>query len=304
MAKHNGSALLSALFIVVLVSIATTTMTRYLQQTIQQTRLILASDDLYLASQSIVFWGMSTLHDTSPTKTLVFPVSQQGNVIVSGQLIDLQNRFNLNQLKKTSQEQDNQQTLARFYLLLNQVLGESHAEQHQLIIRATQSWINELPHGSTDYFNKDYQSFNPPYLAPHQLMWHLSEFRTILGVTPHIYKTMEPYLSALPLPTPINLNTVSLPVLMTLGDGISKEDAAAFIQYRDASSLKSLTEVNQFLQQHNISLDQVSLDSDYFLCVANVKTQGLTLTRYTLLKKTKIDRKNIILILQDAFNVS
>ena len=61
----NGSALLSALFIMTLIAIAATAMSTRLQLDIYQTRMTINSDKLYLASDVVKFWAMEQLKQKS-----------------------------------------------------------------------------------------------------------------------------------------------------------------------------------------------------------------------------------------------
>ncbi|WP_269570247.1 type II secretion system protein GspK [Legionella tunisiensis] len=108
--KKEGSALISALFIMTLVAIAATAMSTRLQLDIYRTRLTINSDKLYLASQALSFWAMDELTHKKKAPFLVgdtygkvasFPTKLQRlypEALIEGGLYDLQARFNLNNL--------------------------------------------------------------------------------------------------------------------------------------------------------------------------------------------------------------
>ena len=54
----KGSALISALFLMTLIAIVATAMSSRLQFDIYRTRLVIASDKLYLSSQYVMFWAL------------------------------------------------------------------------------------------------------------------------------------------------------------------------------------------------------------------------------------------------------
>lgn len=305
----KGSALISALFIMTLVAIATTAMMIRLQHDIQQVRLNLVMDKLYLASQEVVFWGMSALtKDPLPKdpRFYIFPQTQENSypgITLSGELVDLQGRFNLNILKNVESDEENQINESGFYLLLNQVLNESQASQNRLIVAATRDWVNEKVNvQSIDPYQVYYESQTPPYNAAHQPMKSISEFRLVRGVDEKLYKTMETYLTALPVPTPINLNTAPAPVLMTLGANIDEEDAKRLVSIRGPQGFQDLAQVNQFLSQYKIPVKRITLESDYFLCIAHAKTAGLEITHYAILKRGNHQNKRVTYLIYDSLN--
>ena len=107
--KHQGGALLTALFIMTLVAIVATAMSTKVQLDIYRTRLLLTHDKLYFASQAVTFWALGELNDkknklNKPDKQGMisqFPQKMVGidsQVTLSGGLYDLQARYNINNL--------------------------------------------------------------------------------------------------------------------------------------------------------------------------------------------------------------
>ncbi len=72
---------------------------------------------------------------------------------------------------------------------------------------------------------------------------HVSELRLVKGVSADVYARLAPYVCALPRGTPINVNTASVPVLMTLSDTTTEQTAKTIRQDGHASyrSLQDLT---------------------------------------------------------------
>jgi general secretion pathway protein K len=307
--KHRGSALISALFIMMLVSIATTAMMIRLRHDIQHVRLSITTDRLYLASQEVIFWGMSVLNETpipQDSRRYIFPKTQKNNypgILLSGKLLDLQGRFNLNQLIHQESDEQNQMHEAALYLLLNTVLEESRASQNRLIVAATKDWVNDKEKGEgVNAYQTYYQAQHPPYSASHQPMKTISEFRLVRGVDEQTYQKMLPYLTALPIPTPVNLNTASAPVIMTLAPNIDKNEVNQLLNRRGPDGFQDLTQINMFLSQHKIPVERVTLQSDYFLCIAYAKAGELEITHYAILKRGNQQDKRVTYVLQDSLN--
>lgn len=302
--KSHGSALLSALFIMTLVAIAATAMSYRLQIDIYRTRLTIVSDKLYLASQAVSFWAFDTLAGKktfiiSP-KGLAFPKSMARiypNVRITGQLIDLQGQFNLNNLQ-------DKQYLLMFELLLKQTLKKHGQTTRRNILNATRQWISpyHLDRGK-DGLQHYYLQKKPPYYQPHQSMKSLSEFRLVQGVNQNIYQTLTPYLTVLPEPTPININTASKPVLMSLGQGLTETQAEKIIQARAEKIITTGEEMNNLLKQLSLSNQQVTIESQYFLCKSHVESEDISLTYYTIIKRQKDSKGRItIQLITESLN--
>ena len=315
--KSRGSALISALFIMTLVAIAAMAMSVRLQQDIYRTRLTLTTDKLYLASQAVTFWAMGVLsHQPLQTDAslLIYPKSREHDypdILTTGQIIDLQARFNLNQLvivKSADQNNasniKNQGAQALFSQLLNNVLSERQPSVYESIVKATTHWVNDNPPGQgKDELTAYYLKQKPPYSPSHQPMVSVSEFRLVQGVDETLYLALQPYISALPAPTAININTAPLSVLMALGSGLNETEAATIIKARGEKGIANLNEITDLLKTLNIPVEQVTIESNYFLSTATTRTADRELLHYTILKRTKdLKGKVIVRIVHDSLN--
>ena len=309
--KQHGSALISALLIMTLVTITAVAMCTLLQQNIQRTQVTINTDRLYLATQAVVLWAKNRLSqlDSMPAHALHFPKKYQRispNMLTQGQLIDLESRFNLNTLVIAA-EKNNLHIEAQTVLfrLMHAILDQSHGDQSGSIIQATNHWVNSLAPGhDQDDLGRYYLQCKPPYSPSHQPMQSLSEFRLVRGVTPGIYKQLSPYLSALPIPSRINLNTVSPALLQALAGAQNNEsDVRALIQARGNDGIKTLDAIEPLLKKLNLSTHQITLESHYFLCITSVKNHDRELVRYTILQR-EADKSGqwVVSVLHDNLN--
>jgi general secretion pathway protein K len=82
---------------------------------------------------------------------------------------------------------------------------------------AVVDWIdtdsNTLPYGAEDI---DYLQMKTPYRAANQLIQSVDELRLVRGFTPEIVEKLRPWITALPQPTEINVNTASKDILGAL----------------------------------------------------------------------------------------
>lgn len=292
MLNTKGSALISALFIMTLVAIAATAMSTRLQLDIYRTRLSIAADKLYLASQIIQYWGLSELANPNQKlnkadasgKVLDFPAKLQAiypSVLIKGALYDLQARFNINNVADK-----NFQT--SFQEFLKASAKKLEPQQRINLSLAAFNWMNLYQPGEDEANNLDYYlKQKPPYYPAHGLMQNSSEFRLLIGVNASLYRELQQYLVALPELTAININTATKPVLSTLSFGLNEEEVKVLLDARGKNGFKDLAQISPLLQKFHIRPDQLTLESQYFLSVAHLNSQDLNLTSYAILKRKK-----------------
>lgn len=299
---HNkkGSALLTALFIMTLVAIVATAMSVRLQVDIYRTRLLVQHDKLYQASQALMFWALNELEnkDNKFSKANAQGLVSQyprklahiyNGAKLSGGLYDLQSKLNLNNLS-------NKKALPLFIHLLEQAYPKSEDKDKINLALAVQDWIStyDLSRGKDSYTDY-YLAQKPPFYPSHQLMKSRSEFRLLKNVSPEINQAIQPFITVLPQATPININTASKAVLMSLGDGLNEQQVDDLIQARSSKGGVSLKKLSPLLQKLNIPGEQVTIESKYFLSKAYAKNEDLTLMVYVLLLR-EIDNKGHIKI--------
>lgn len=296
MRKNSGSALITALFIMTLVSIAATAMSTRLQLDIYRTRLTIASDKVYLASQAVVFWAFGELSDSKNKftssnklgKVLDFPSKLQSiypDVSIQGSLYDLQARFNLNNIS-------DQKYQLSFINFLKNATKLSQEQRKELAV-TLQNWIIPYQPGQDETLSLQYMKQKPPYYPAHQLMRSVSEFRLLEGVSAKLYRSLFNFITALPEVTPINLNTASVPVLRSLGYGLDESQVERLINARGKKGIQDLKKINLLLQKMGIRSEQVTIESQYFMSIANVSSADLNLRVYSIIKRNK-DKKGKI----------
>ena len=296
--KHNGSALLSSLFMMTLVAIAATAMSTRLQLDIYRTKLSIQSDKLYLASQAVGFWAMDRLLTLKTGlvlkdewgRVLDYPKSLQTiypQLKIEGHLYDLQARFNLNNLKNKSLQ-------PLFLRLLTNNLANTEFKTLTYIVSAVENWVSHYrPESGQDQWLTYYSAQKPPYLPGYQPMQSVSEFRTVAGVTARIYQTMLPMITALPTQTPININTASKALLMILGGGLTESQVETLLELRREKGLFVEKDLLLVEEKFKIPVDQISVQSEYYLSVASVQTSDIALKCYTVIRRTKERTGNI-----------
>ncbi|CDZ78396.1 Type II secretory pathway, component PulK [Legionella massiliensis] len=289
--RDKGTALISALFIMTLVAIVATAMSTRLQLDIYRTRLTINGDKLNLASQAVAFWALTEIsapklkftHSDNSGKLADFPKKLQGiypDATIDGALYDLQGRFNLNDVSDKKYQ-------FTFQELLKNIAAKLEQNQRNALTASLISWISPYQPGQADVDLSYYLKQKPPYYPAHQFMVNISEFRLLSGVSAKLYLSLKDYLTTLPEVTPININTASKPVLMSLGMGLTGSQVDELIAARGKKGIQDLTKINPLLEKLHIRSEQVTIESKYYLSISNVHTENLSLTRYSVLKREK-----------------
>ena len=306
--NQKGSALITALFIMTLITIAATAMTMRVQLDIYRTHLTLNTDKHYYASQLVTFWAMSEL---SKRKKIYAVTDAQGRIAqfpkklqliyppfeLSGSLYDLQSRFNINNL-----------TDPNYFLTMLHFLDDFKTklskDKKKQLVRAINQWVSPYnPGHDKDNVLSYYLGQNPSYQPAHQLFYNLSELRLVKGVNSAIYNTLSPQLTALPEITPFNINTMPSQLLPILGYGLNKEQVKLILKKRSHHGIKSQEKLNQLLNKLNIPTTQITLNSRYFLCIAKVSSNDLSFVYSTILKRTQDKKgKTSVSVLGESIN--
>ena len=132
-----------------------------------------------------------------------------------------------------------------------------------------------------------------------------TELRLVRGVTPAIYKAVQPYITALPRSTLINIQTAMEPVLMTLSPDFSRE-AAKTVQISRKQTPLVTTEAFANLdvvKNRNIDKNKVTVVSNYFLVETTVSIEKQQVVIYTLLRRIPKERKAEMKLLWSGIGV-
>ncbi len=252
--RQQGVALITALAVVAMAVVAVVAMLHNLQLGIRRTGNIQVSDQGVLYTLGSEAWSRGMLiRDVQDAKHKDYdgldeewakelpPTPVEGGQ-VQALTTDLQARFNLNNLylKEDASAQEKQQValeLAIFQRLLD-ALGLDQA-----IAQATVDWIDEdinpqFPDGAED---NAYLVGDRPYRTANRPMASLSELRLVRGVTAEVYAELQPYVTALPKTTKININTADPLVISALHVDLDKAVAEQLIEDREVNPFKDTT---------------------------------------------------------------
>ena len=197
---------------------------------------------------------------------------------ITGHIKDLHGRFNLNNLTQPAPAG----TVARdrFERLLRQL------DISPDIISTIQDWLDKdinqsFPAGAEDDY---YLGQEPAYRTANQNMWSSSELLLLKDLEKETFEKLRPYIIALPVVTPININTASIDVLMSLEDNLSKTDIESLISKRPFNDVTDFLADNAFAGK-NVPPDGLSVSSDYFLIYAQANIGHLQQTLTSIVER-------------------
>lgn len=291
--RQRGIALITAVFIVVLASIAATAMLSAAAVAIRRTANLQDSETAWWYAEGLETWvaGLLQRRPGAPEvdglgDSWAQPVTDLpfGRGSVRGQLVDLQGRFNLNNLAATGT--DAQYYRQQFRLLLANLPGVDLTGLPDLGA-AVQQWITAPGQGASlgDGGASYYLSLGVPYRPSQQLMMRPSELLAVRGVTPQVYRALKPYIAALPQSgTKINLNTAPLPVLLSLAADVDASKLQDFVKSRVKSPLPKVESAYQTqlnLLPADVSSVHVSVSTQYFELHAQIQVADDRLSLYS-----------------------
>ncbi|MES9970496.1 MAG: type II secretion system minor pseudopilin GspK [Candidatus Thiodiazotropha sp.] len=282
--REKGVALITAIIIVSIASIAAVAMTHELQLNIRRSSNIFAADQGYLFTLGSEAWSRGMLiRDLNNKK-------QDGNYdgldedwaqelpptpVEGGQVqavtIDLQARFNLNNLYLTEDANDaDKQAVDDYIALFRRLLAI--LELPESIAQATADWLDEdikslYPDGAEDM---EYLDLDQPYRTANGMMASPTELRLIKGVDREAYEKLAPYITTLPEQTKINVNTADVLLVQALAENLNQTDAEQLISEREE---EPFTQPNAFVQKLKALLDENKVKSDLITPLISVESQ-------------------------------
>ncbi|MEJ2609628.1 MAG: type II secretion system minor pseudopilin GspK [Candidatus Thiodiazotropha sp.] len=311
--KHQqGVALITAIAIVAMASIAAVAMTHNLQLSIRRTDNIQSTDQSYFYALGSEAWsrgmlirdlkdskGKSSydgLDEDWAKKQLAAPL-EQGEVEAA--TTDLQARFNLNNLYLASKEADPETKaqiaadLAMFQRLL--VL----LELPESIAQTTMDWLDkdidtQFPDGAEDL---EYLNLDLPYRTANSPMASITELRLIKGVDQEAFDKLAPHVIALPEKTKINVNTADQIVLQSLIPDLSEADAESLISEREETPFEEtksfIDRLRELLVKNNVKSEtieaMISVDSHFFQLETVVRMENNSQKLVSRLYKSDAD---------------
>ncbi|MDN5939231.1 MAG: type II secretion system minor pseudopilin GspK [Salinisphaera sp.] len=291
--SQRGVALLTALLIVALVATLGVGMLTHMNFALHRGGNLWLSQQALQYARGVEAWVAQILRrdrENNDTDTLEEVWAQPVNYlpveagVLSGQVIDLQGRFNVNNLARG----DAQSATAGFARLL-QYAAKVDPVTAQAIAQATRDWgdPDTRPTGAYGAEDAYYLGLTPAYRCANRPIVSVTALRAVRGMQPEIYRALRPYVTALPEATSINVNTASAPVLASLAKDLDPQTIEQLLKIRKDDPWNS---VDAFLREdalagRKLERDQISVASDWFLAQGQVALGRIKLRFYSLLHR-------------------
>ena len=244
--KQKGVALITVMLILALATILAVSMSSRQQLDIHRTANILNFEQAYQYVLGAESWTKQILKrdlednkidslDDDWAKALP-PLPIEGGQM-TGQVEDLQARFNLNNLVKDGKP--NKLYIERFKRLLRNI------ELNEDIAVVIVDWVDmNVETGFSGAEDNEYLNSTPAYRTANQPMDDVSELLLIKGVDFEAYEKLRPFVCVLKSETEINVNTASAEVLSSIVKDITLEDASTLVEDRNKEADRKSTRLN------------------------------------------------------------
>ncbi|AEG31766.1 type II secretion system minor pseudopilin GspK [Thiomicrospira cyclica] len=278
---QQGFALLSVLVVVALVAVIATGILYQLKLDIKRSSFLQHQSQAIVVSAGIDAWVKKGLaFDASQNETdhlaeawalPMFPIGFEGGEI-SGQLFDMQGRFNLNNLATADEVQQR-----RWRAILERLLGQQDLSSDW--VAPLIDWLDADNNPIAGGAEADvYLLKTPPYRAANRMMVLPQEARLLAGMSDEVFGTLLPLLSTLPQITTINVNTAQPQILQALADFMDVTLVDAWVELRLLEPATDTASFRQFIQQQtgrdDSEIQQVLPDSVIGVTTAFFKLQG------------------------------
>ena len=275
-ARNRGVAIVLALGVVALAVLAVTGLLLAQGAWTRQVQLATGHAQAQRLVEAGVDWSRAVLHDdrrlgqidhAAEAWAMRMPSVPVGDASVVGRIEDQQARFNLNNLVRDGQVDPRQlERLQRLLALL---------DLDAALAGALADWIDPdavAQGGAEDAY---YLALPSPYLAANAPLADLDELALVRGFDARVRQRLQPFVSALPGTTAVNVNTASPEVLAALVPGLSLDAARALVADRQRAWFLDRTGFFARLPTGlRVPAEDISVSSDYFLASMQADLDG------------------------------
>jgi general secretion pathway protein K len=274
-ALQRGVAVVTAVLVVAVAASAATWMLTQQSATLNQTALVAARAQADFYAQAGLDWArgilaedarrsaIDTLDEAWAQPLAGLPVER---AVVSGAIVDLQSRFNLNNLVKDGRRSDRDvEILARLLESLGLDPG---------LAQAVLDWVDadsDLA-GSSGAEDAYYLALARPHRAANRPMAQVEELYLVRGFDARAVAKLRPFVAAIPGRSAVNANTAAPEVLAAILPELSREEVRALAESRRAAPFKDRADLKTRAKKGASAAFDADLDvkSGYFLVQVGV----------------------------------
>ncbi len=289
---QRGVALITALLIVALTTIIAGAITSRWHLDLRRTENQLDTEQVFRYQQGLEALAMVALAEDARQSgrndhrgeawARPLPLLTVDRGVITGRMVDLDGRFNLNNLLIDDVEQGAQIAIFRRLLSLSGLNPNS--------VDAVLDWLDSdaLPRANGAEDNR-YLRSQPAYRAANQPFYHPSELALVAGFDAAQVERLMPYICALPVagaPTAINVNT-ALPLLLQALDPAISERAAEVLYQAGRAQWPTITDFKGHPlvagQLPALTRQIISVDSQHFTVASTIRLDGRVQQYHSLL---------------------
>ena len=286
--KQRGIALITAVLVVALVTLVATNLSWDTELDIRRTQTLLNRDQAVQVALGAESWIMDILRQDLEDSEIdhlgeIWASELPGLPIeggeVFGSIVDLQGRFNVNNLIDENGV-IHEESLEQFRRLLNAI----GLDQRFAGIAA--DWLDSdqdasFPDGAEDPI---YTSFIPPYKTANLPLTSISELAALEGMDRQIFRQLAPHIAAVPGRSSVNVNTATPAVLQSLSEEMTVSDVEGLVSEREGSGFGDIQKSFSTLVTPEV-LNSLVDSTSYFQLKVVVRIDTVRVTLYSTLQR-------------------
>ena len=285
---NRGVALITAMLITALASLVAANLAWDNALDVRRTMVQLNSDQAVQVALGAESWVVGILHQDLQESDIdhlgeIWAMQLPGFPIeggdVNGTILDLQGRFNVNNLIDDNGEVE-KKSLERFRRLLQAL------DVDPRFAGLAADWMDRnaeasFPDGAEDSI---YTGILPPYRSANQSLTSASELAALEGMDRQSFRILRPHITALPGRTNVNVNTATGAVLQSLDENMSASDVEGLISERESAGFADIQTAFSSLVTPDV-LNTLEDKTNYFQLKVVVRIDTVRVTLYSLLQR-------------------
>lgn len=286
--RRRGVALITAMLIAALAGIVAGNLAWDNALDVRRTMVLLNRDQAVQVALGAESWIMDILRqdlDDGQTDHLgeIWASELPGLPIEGGEvfgvIVDLQSRFNINNLIDDN-GRVHEKSLEQFRRLLSALALDPR------FAGIAADWLDAdqdagFPDGAEDPL---YTGLIPPYKTANQTITSVSELAALEGMDKDTFKLLRPHITALPGRTAINVNTATPEVLQSLDEEITVSDVERLISDRESSGFSDIQTAFSSLVTPDV-LNTLDESTNYFELKVVVRIDTVRITMYSTFQR-------------------
>lgn len=297
--REQGAAVITAMLVVALAATAASFMMWQNHLWLRQVENLSHQAQARWIARTAIQWGAAILDEdtrdvddeSEKWATNLPPLAAEGGE-VTGFIKDAQGLINLNNLVRNGKLNQSDVVILTRLMIALEISPNS--------INALVDWMdadNEVtyPGGAED---AQYLALEPPYRAANRMLEDVNELYRVQGFSREVILKLQPYVTALPAATTINVNTAPAEVLMALCSGLQLADATALVKQRRDHPFKTRADFQKQLPQGVQARDEDYNVSSQFFSASAISRNGRVQVAFQALLERPAQGKTITLWLK------